>query len=947
MQKIISGLFILFVFIGFKSQAQTYWQQQVNFNINVSLNDVNHTLQGFEKIEYINNSPDTLKFIWFHVWPNAYKNDKTAFSEQMIRSDNTEFYFSKNDEKGYINRLDFKINNITAETEDHPEFVDVIKLKLNIPLAPGKTAIISTPFFVKLPKNFSRGGHFGQSYQITQWYPKPAMYDETGWHPMPYLDQGEFYNNFGDYEVKITLPTNYEIAATGSLQNTDELSWLKKRTSPPIIEKAKGPKDIFAKKVVGDKFPPSDNKTKELTYKAKNVTDFAWFADKRFIVKYDTILVENRVVDVWNFVQPNQAEYWKNSIHFTKNAISYFSSELGPYPYEQVSVVCAPNENGNDGMEYPMVTLLSMLSNLEQNLDVLIEHEVGHNWLQAIIANNERDFPWMDEGMNTFYERKYQRSKYPPEEPTNWVDKKAPRNKLEQMLNSQYENKQDQPIQTTSEAFTTINYGAIAYEKAGIWMEKLEAELGKETMKKVMQAYFKKWGFKHPKTTDFKQVAEEVSGKILTEIFDLLNQKRSLEKKNEKRKTVLTGIMNFRDTEKKKYIGLAPAIGTNNYNGNMVGLLLHNYNLPNNNFQFVIAPMISTKSKSAAIIGRLGYKFYPKQKFYKGEVAINFSSFKTNKGIAEDYTTLYNGFTKIVPSLYLEFKPNSIINPLKKWVDLKLFSIIENQFDYKQRRLPQDTNSFYAFKAANKHSLINQLRFGLEKEQALYPWKTIFAIQQIKGLIKSTVEANYFLNYNALPNYGVSARLYAGKILYVGNNSDKIRNDNYRYDFSLYAFNGEDDYTYSNPFIERNQSQTFAGRQIMIANGGFKYRSDYSGVKPGRTNDWLAAVNLGFDIPKKINPLAGLPLSVPLRWFVDVGTSAPGWVENTAEPRFLYSMGLQLSVFNVVNFYYVVLQSKQFKEPNSLNGDKGWQKRMTFSIDLQNIKPKVFGQLLY
>src|SRR5687767_11954575 len=131
-----------------------YWQQEVNFTIDVSLNDKEHTLDGFEKITYINNSPDTLKFIWFHLWPNAYKNDNTAFSDQLLKNGSTEFYFSSKEKKGYINRLDFRVNGSPVKTEDHPNHIDIIKLILPKPLPPAQQITITTPFHVKLPFNF-------------------------------------------------------------------------------------------------------------------------------------------------------------------------------------------------------------------------------------------------------------------------------------------------------------------------------------------------------------------------------------------------------------------------------------------------------------------------------------------------------------------------------------------------------------------------------------------------------------------------------------------------------------------------------------------------------------------------------------------------------------------------------------------------------------------------
>jgi len=194
-RNLILILLFLSLFVRSYSQKQPYWQQQANYSIQVQLDDILNSIDGYEKIVYTNNSPDTLHFIWFNIWPNAYKDDKTAFSEQLLRNGRTDFYFTNEENRGYISHLSFKVNNIQADTEQHPQYIDVVKVKLPEPLLPGQSATITTPFHVKLPYNFSRGGHVGQSYQATQWYPKPAVYDSKGWHPMPYLDQGEFIVN--------------------------------------------------------------------------------------------------------------------------------------------------------------------------------------------------------------------------------------------------------------------------------------------------------------------------------------------------------------------------------------------------------------------------------------------------------------------------------------------------------------------------------------------------------------------------------------------------------------------------------------------------------------------------------------------------------------------------------------------------------------------------------
>ena len=220
-------LAVLLISISFLSRAQiAYWQQSLQYQMSVRLDDTKNTLDGTLRLNYRNNSPDTLEFIWFHTWPNAYKNDRTDFSEQLLENGRIDFYFSNEEDRGYMNQLDFRINNEVAKTEDHPNYFDVIKVLLPSPLRPGEEIIITTPFHVQLPKTFSRGGHQENSYQITQWYPKPAVYDRQGWHEMPYLDQGEFYSEFGNYDVHITIPEKYVAAATGQLQNETEIQWL-------------------------------------------------------------------------------------------------------------------------------------------------------------------------------------------------------------------------------------------------------------------------------------------------------------------------------------------------------------------------------------------------------------------------------------------------------------------------------------------------------------------------------------------------------------------------------------------------------------------------------------------------------------------------------------------------------------------------------------------------
>src|SRR5690606_13695553 len=261
--------------------AQDYWQQEVHTVIDVTLDDKNHMLRGFEEITYKNTSPNTLTYIYIHLWPNAYKHDHTPFAEQQYRNNNTKLYYAKEEDRGYIDSLQFVIDGENVDSSSNELTADIARIDLAKSLLPGTTVRISTPFRVKIPTVCSRLGHTGQAYFISQWFPKPAVYDTKGWHPISHLDQGEFYSEVGAYDVRITLPKNYIVMATGNLQNNDEEQWL------DSLAAAELPADTLYK----NSYPASSSEMKTIEFKEGKVHDFAWFADKRWIVRKDTVAV--------------------------------------------------------------------------------------------------------------------------------------------------------------------------------------------------------------------------------------------------------------------------------------------------------------------------------------------------------------------------------------------------------------------------------------------------------------------------------------------------------------------------------------------------------------------------------------------------------------------------------------------------------------------------------
>lgn len=502
-----------------------YWQQEINYNIEVRLDDVHHELHGFITIDYRNNSPQTLDFIYFHLWPNAYKDHHTPFAKQQIENGDFSFRRSKASQRGYIDSLAFKVNSEVCSWEFDASSDEICKVIPNAPLKSGESVRISTPFHIKLPYTFSRLGHVGQSYQISQWYPKPAVYDKDGWHTMSYLDQGEFYSEFGSFDVSITLPANYVVGATGELQDSSEINWMN--------QKAEATLKVMESNKWDYSYPASDSNTKIIHFKQDRIHDFAWFADKRYVVlKGEAVLpVSKRKVQTWALFLPQNAWFWKNAPVFLRDAILYYSHKLGEYPYSQVTAVSGALMAG-DGMEYPMVTVIS--AGNEMDLDLVTAHEVGHNWFYGILGSNERKYPWMDEGINSHYEQRYMEQKYPDKRWTEMFSKKGQKFFNIHHYRSNYtrdfayqlsarENR-DEPVGQPADKFTSFNYGAMVYGKAGMLFSYLENYLGQETFDRAMKSYYEKWKFKHPRPDDLRQVFETETGKNLSWFFGELIQ---------------------------------------------------------------------------------------------------------------------------------------------------------------------------------------------------------------------------------------------------------------------------------------------------------------------------------------------------------------------------------------------------------------------------------------
>jgi hypothetical protein len=497
-----------------------YFQQQVNTHIDVRLDDVGNRLQAFEEIEYTNRSPDTLRLIYLHLWPNAYRDNRTALAGQFYNQGKNDLLRTDENDRGYIDSLDVRVDGKDVAFSLLPDTPDIGVVTLSEPLLPGKTLILTTPFRVKLPSAFiSRLGHQMQAYYITQWYPKPAVYDREGWHAFSYLDQGEFYGEYGRFSVTLTLPANYVVAATGLLTDTAEKAWLAERANDTTA----------AGEDLG--FPASSEATKTLHFVADSVHDFAWFADKRFRVRKGEVhLPSGRTIDTWVYFTQNERPFWEGALAQMDTAIRMYSGLFGEYAWPQASAVDGLQAAGRD-MEYPMVTLIGECGD-PFTFDITLAHEIGHFWFYGILGSNERRHGWMDEGLANFCETEYVKAQYGSQrmpvysmstfglaELVTRYWKNSHRSVQDIVYRSGASLNIDQSPDLDAAAYSKLNYAADVYYKPALGFDYLRQVLGDSVFRQCMHAYVNAWKFRHPQPEDMQQAFETVTGDPMEWLF--------------------------------------------------------------------------------------------------------------------------------------------------------------------------------------------------------------------------------------------------------------------------------------------------------------------------------------------------------------------------------------------------------------------------------------------
>ncbi len=510
-------LFVTLLFcLSFASAlwSKPYFQQEVHYKIAVTLHAEKNTYSGEEQVLYINHSPDTLTYIWFHLYPNAYRNNHTPFAKQEARFCRSDFYFSPKKDRGYLNLQSVTVQNRPLAYTFNGQAIDEVKILLPAPLAPGDSVELHLKFFGKFPIVFSRMGHWGKyHYAATQWYPKVVVYDRFGWHPDSYLNQGEFYGEYGTFDVAITLPQSFVIDATGLLVHSPQEEKFMQQmadTTAYFLTLDQGERREFIRRWLASKQKNLDlSKTKTVYFHAENVHNFAWFAGYDYMVLRK---IHNHGVLTNVLVQPKLAYAWRHVPQYAERTVAFYSAHVGPFQYPKASVVQGALKAGG-GMEYPMITIISTKAMPGTHaLEMVVMHEIGHNWFMGMLGSDERRSTFLDEGMNSFLEMKYMEHYYGKYNLTDFkklfFGKSVLRDVGEwQIMQFSYGSKlsmrDDQPLDLRAEAYSPSNYGAINYHKGALMLLALENVLTPNVFWQGMHHYYNQWNGKHPTVEDF------------------------------------------------------------------------------------------------------------------------------------------------------------------------------------------------------------------------------------------------------------------------------------------------------------------------------------------------------------------------------------------------------------------------------------------------------------
>ena len=489
--------------LGSGAPGPKYWQNRADYDLQATLDTATTTLHGTLRLRYTNNSPDTLRFIWMQMEQNAFK-DKSLNS--FIFPQESRFGARGFEGGDIVERFDQLNTRAGARTAVKTRVEGtMMKVDLAEPLAPGKVATFSVAWHFLIPEHGAdRMGRDGTLYELAQWYPRVAVYDDVrGWNIEPYLGQGEFYLEYGDFDYAVTVPAGYIVAGTGELMNPRDVLPAEQITRLARASRSDSTIQIISAAELQNGAART-RKAGTLTWKfhAKNVRDVAWAASPQFI--WDASSWKGKMA--FAYYRPSAIDTWKEAADMSRLSIIEYSERWLEYPYPQISAIEGPIS----GMEYPMVAMENK-SKDKYDLYNVVTHEIGHMWFPMIVGSNERVHMWQDEGFNTFINTFSEARRY-PEKGDQLARALGEREYVEAAMKRDV----DGPIEMSPDRIDPQLLGLEAYVKPSVGLQLLRQEiLGPAAFDDAFRTYAERWKFKHPTPADFFRTMEDVGGRRL------------------------------------------------------------------------------------------------------------------------------------------------------------------------------------------------------------------------------------------------------------------------------------------------------------------------------------------------------------------------------------------------------------------------------------------------
>lgn len=495
--------------LGSGAPGPAYWQQRADYKIDAALDAESRRLTASMVCTYTNNSPHTLDFLWLQLEQNLFRPDSVGSQSRTSGS------IMRLHDDGFDGGYDLGPLIIDGREQEYHVYDTLARVDLDDPIEPGEVVSFALDFAFTMPPHLRRMGaedvEQGTIFEYAQWFPHVCNYDDVhGWNTLPYLGTGEFYTNFGDYEVNLTVPRDFIVGATGTLQNPYDVLTETQRERLAEATASDEPVYIVYPGEVGEPATrPRGTGPLTWRFKAENVRTFAWAASQAFI--WDACVARITDLDgaartvLCQSLYPKEAESWYveddggGSTRYVKHSVEFTSDFLYPYPYPQMTNVNGPE----GGMEYPMIIYCGARTN-DRGLFGVTDHEVGHTWFPMIVNTDERRYVWQDEGFTSFVDQYSTAAWYETDLDTARA--------LTQSMRI-FGSARRQPINTRPDTMWPRWVGALAYRKTALGLTLLREEiLGPERFDRAFRAYVERWAFKHPQPADFFRTMEDVAG---------------------------------------------------------------------------------------------------------------------------------------------------------------------------------------------------------------------------------------------------------------------------------------------------------------------------------------------------------------------------------------------------------------------------------------------------